>query len=331
MVSLAVAGALRRAWPEARIHMVVDLFAADAARGCPYLDQVIVYDRREYATGDSLRRLRAATQWLQRLRRMEYDAVFDLMGTPQTALWTRVTGAPIRVGRVRRFRSWAYTDRLPQNPIPRFAGEEFLDWVRVLGIDPGPWQPVRVSRSDDLDLDVRADLADLRRGGGPLVVINPSASWSAKAWPARSFARLAQLLVEQADASVLVAWGPGEETVRDAIVRLADGAARPLPQTDLASLACYLSAADLMVTTDSGPKHIAVAEDTPTLTVFGSTDPRGWQPPGAAHRWISHDVPCRPCNLTECTVPGHPCLDDLTPEQVLAEALRMLSASSAAS
>jgi heptosyltransferase-2 len=209
----------------------------------------------------------------------------------------------------------------------RFAGEEFLDWVRALGVEPGPWAPIPMARPAETDAGVERWLRSALPGVGPLVVLNPSATWPAKAWPLKYFAELSQLLVETAGAQVVVAWGPGEESARDTVVRLADGAARALPSTDLTTLAGFLAAADLVITTDSGPKHLAVAESTPTLTLFGSTDPRGWQPPGREHRWVSHDVPCRPCDLTECVVPGHPCLDDLRPQDVLEEAQRMLAAS----
>lgn len=326
LVSMPVAAALRKAWPNARLHLVVDRFAADVVRGSPYVDEIIVYDRERYSRGEPTQRMKSSLRWMRRLRRLRYDVVLDLMGTPQTALWTRVTGAPTRVGRARRFRTWAYNVVLPASDHAiRFAGDVFLDWVRAVGIDPGPWQPVPVVRPAEMDDDVAAVLQSQFPGDGPLVVLNPSATWSAKAWPHKHFAQLAQLLSDQMGARILVAWGPGEEAARDAVVSLSDGRARAMPRTDLITLAAYLRASNLLITTDSGPKHVAVAEGTPTLTLFGSTDPRGWQPPGSRHRWVTQDVPCRPCNLTECVIPGHPCLDDLRPERVLAEAERMLA------
>jgi ADP-heptose:LPS heptosyltransferase len=214
-------------------------------------------------------------------------------------------------------RSWAYTVRLPraQGP-PRFAGDVFLDWARAIGVVDAAWEPVPVPRDQAVDRAVRASVQPLTVTGGPRVVLNASASWPAKGWPLEHFAELARLLRARLDASVWLAWGPGEESARDAMVARAEGALTALPPTDLVQLAACLAQADLLITTDSGPKHIAVAEGTPTLTLFGSTDPRGWQPPGGRHVWITHDVACRPCDLTRCPVPGHPCLDLLTPGEV---------------
>jgi ADP-heptose:LPS heptosyltransferase len=326
IVSMAVPAALRRAWPHARIELVVDRFAAPAVQGSPHLDAVLVYDRRAAASGPPWARTAAALRWLRRLRAGRYDMVLDLMGTPQTAAWTRATSAAVRVGRRRRLRTWAYTHVVSPTPgPPRFAGEVFLDWVRALGLDPGPWRPVALPRPAAADLAARAFAAGLPERAGPRVVLNPSATWAAKAWPLPSFAVLAQLLRGELDAQVVVAWGPGEESARDAIVQLADGAAQALPACDIPELAAHLALADLVVTTDSGPKHIAVAEEVPTLTLYGSTDPRGWQPPGEQHAWTTHDVACRPCNRTVCPVPGHPCLDALSPRDVLQACAALLA------
>jgi heptosyltransferase-2 len=161
------------------------------------------------------------------------------------------------------------------------------------------------------------------------VVLNASATWPAKAWPLPHFAVLARSLRDSVGARVWVAWGPGEEKDRDTLLQLGEGALRAMPPTDLPTLAAWLGAVDLLVTTDSGPKHIGVGEGTPTLTLFGSTDPQGWQPATGPHRGIHHDVPCRPCNRLECNVPGHPCLDELLPERVAVLAREMLQSGAA--
>jgi heptosyltransferase-2 len=72
---------------------------------------------------------------------------------------------------------------------------------------------------------------------------------------------------------------------------------------------------------------LAVALGLPTLTLFGSTDPRGWQPPGQLHRALfDAQLSCRPCDLKLCPVAGHPCLDALMPSSVLVEAKALLHA-----
>lgn len=314
LVSLAVAEELRRRWPRVHLEMVVDRFAADLLAEYATLDDLLVHDPRSTDQGPLRQRAAALLGWIRRLRAGRYDVVLDLMGTPQTAAWTRSTGAPVRVGRARRGRAWAYTHLLPARGDARFAGEVFLDWVRALGVIASPWRPV-----PPVPPRPRSPL----RGRPARVVLNPSMSWPAKAWPLQHFRELAARLSGEEGAEVCVAWGPGEEPLRDAIVE--GGRATALPPTGLRELARELEEADLVIGTDSGPKHLAVAMGTPTLTLFGSTDPRGWQPPIAGHRALTHPVDCHPCNLRECPVPGHPCLDDLRPATVARTAAAMLA------
>lgn len=317
LVSLDVLRALREAWPEATIGFVVDRPAAAILEGDALVDELIVYDRRRFSAGPWPSRLAHTLGWLRGLRRWRADLVVDLLGTPQTAGWTRWTGAPVRVGLRRRGRTWAYNRYVEPESSARFAGERFLDWVRTLGLDPGAWRAhapgavLRAAASIEPAEDAR-----------PLVVLNPSATWPAKAWPDRSFAATARALGPACD--VRVAWGPGEEGARDAIVAASGGQATALPATTLVELGAWLRRAELVITTDSGPKHLAVAVGTPTLTLFGSTNPAGWQPPGEAHRWLTEPIECHPCDLRECPVAGHPCLDALDPLRVAGVAQEML-------
>lgn len=315
IVSMDVCRALREQWPDAHIALVVDRFAAPVVRESPLVDDVLVYDRRAMATGTAWRRLVALRAWIGRLRAVQADLAVDLMGTPQTAQWAFLSGARRRVGPRKRFRTWAYTDVVEARTEPLFAGDRFLDWVRALGIDPGPWRPQPVPVSDAEAERVEAALSVRGQEGRPFVVLNSSATWPAKAWPLQRFAEVARALAPRAD--VALAWGPGEDAAVEEIVRLSAGAVWPLPPTDLVALAAWLRRADVLVTTDSGPKHLAVAQGTRTVTVFGSTDPRGWQPAGPDHRALTHPVDCHPCNLLECPVEGHPCLDDLAARRVV--------------
>jgi ADP-heptose:LPS heptosyltransferase len=72
------------------------------------------------------------------------------------------------------------------------------------------------------------------------------------------------------------------------------------PPRTVRELAALLSAVRLLIGNDSGPKHLAAAVGTPTLTVYGPTDPRTWSPRGPAHLALQHEVTCGPCDRTSC-------------------------------
>ncbi len=318
VTSLAVARALRRRWPRARMEIVVDRPIAPLVERAALFDEVQVYDPPK-GRGRLVHDLR----WMWHLRRRRYDMVLDLMGTPSTAAWSRLSGARLRVGRRRRGRSWAYNLLLPGRGRPvRFSGEDFLDFARVVGAPSQSWRPFPLLGASPGGVEPPPP-----EGKGPWVIIHAPASWSAKAWPNGHWGELIRCLHDHGIERIEVSWGPGEEKTRDAVLEGADGGAVAMPALGLVELTRRLGACDLLIAIDSGPVHLAVGEGTPTLTLFGSTDPRGWHPPVEGHRFLVHDVPCRPCNLTVCPVEGHPCLDAIEAEEVCAVALEMLEGS----
>src|SRR5262249_27957893 len=151
------------------------------------------------------------------------------------------------------------------------------------------------------------------------------ATWSAKAWPAEHYAAVARAFLAAGDASVTVFWAPGEEALADRITGLAPGATRA-SGGDVLALAQGLAGCDLLLSTDSGARHVAIGLGVPTLGLFGPTDTRSWTPPEGPHRTLTHPIACAPCHLTTCPLESNWCLSSLTPEDVLAEARAMLLA-----
>jgi ADP-heptose:LPS heptosyltransferase len=81
---------------------------------------------------------------------------------------------------------------------------------------------------------------------------------------------------------------------------------------------------DLLIANDSGPVHMAVAVGTPSLVIFGPTDPMRTGPFGRQHRIEHADLDCRPCYERTCPRGHTQCVRAVTPHQVLTSALEML-------
>jgi lipopolysaccharide heptosyltransferase II len=143
-----------------------------------------------------------------------------------------------------------------------------------------------------------------------------------------NFARLAQNLADRRGAGILVLCGPGERKQAQQIARLAK---RPAVHalSDLTALSLGLSKAcvrraDLLVTTDSGPRHFAAAFNRPVVTLFGPTHIPWTETyyPKAVH--LQKQVPCGPCQLRVCPL-QHRCMKDLKPDEVYIAANALLS------
>jgi heptosyltransferase-2 len=165
-----------------------------------------------------------------------------------------------------------------------------------------------------------------------VVCLNPGAAFgSAKHWPADYFATLARDLAVRRGSGVLVLCGPAEVGLCREIVSLArHPAVHAL--ADLATGEVSLSLgltkacvrrADLLVSTDSGPRHFAAAFDRPVVTLFGPTH-IGWTEtyhPRAVH--LQKEVDCGPCQRRVCPL-DHRCMKRLLPAEVYAAAEGLL-------
>ncbi len=161
-----------------------------------------------------------------------------------------------------------------------------------------------------------------------VVCLNPGAAFgSAKCWPAEHFARLARDLADQRGSGVLVLCGPGE---REVARRIALEAQHPAVHTlcnsplSIGLTKACIRRCDLLVTTDSGPRHFGVAFDRPVLTLFGPTHIAWTETYHARSVHLQKQVPCGPCQQRVCPL-DHRCMTQLTPAEVFAAASRLLA------
>ncbi len=306
LVTLPAVLRLAEAFPEARIDFVVDRPFAELLSGlAPGLTILPWPPPRAQRP-----------RWIERLRAARYDLVFDYLGNPRTALWTALTGAPLRVGYELRGRAWAYNVRVPRNrdgatPLAAFAGEAFLDPLRALGLAPAPWRAVgAVARSGSPGSLFAVWVAAWAERSGPRIGLALGATWPAKGWPLAQAVELAARAAA-AGGAVLLVPGPGEERLV-ADFRAAAPGLEVAPPTTLVELAALLATLDVLVATDCGPRHLAAALEVPTVTLFGPTDPRGWNPADPRHVVARTGESCSPCDLKFCPIPGHPCMTGLT-------------------
>lgn len=171
---------------------------------------------------------------------------------------------------------------------------------------------------DDGALRVRRPLPDATRltGGGRYVVLHPGASVPARAWsPDRCAAAVAALA--GAGRCVLVTGGPAEAGLTRAVAGTAgvDLGGR----TSFAELAAVLAGADAVVVGNTGPAHLAAAVGTPVVSLFAPVVPAArWAPYRVPSVLLGdQDAPCRDSRARTCPVPGHPCLDSVTPQDVV--------------
>jgi ADP-heptose:LPS heptosyltransferase len=154
-----------------------------------------------------------------------------------------------------------------------------------------------------------------------------------KRWPIEKFTEIARRF----PGSVVVVGAPGERLAGAQIVEAVAASKRPAlnlaGQTTLKQLACLLRAADLMVSNDSGPMHLAAGLGTPVVGIFTCTSPTLSGPAGTMHELVSTDVSCAAGYHKTCPYRGTgrlACLSDLSTERVWNAVERILSRSRSA-
>jgi heptosyltransferase-2 len=267
---------------------------------------------------------------VRRMRRARPEMALLLTNSLGTALWAWLGGARQRIGYVRDARGPLLTGKLyplreAGRPRPLPMVEYYLALARAVGCPP---------ESPRLELALtQAEQDKGERSDGRVVALNSSGAYgAAKLWPIEHCGTLARQIVEQLDHDVLVLCGPREHAAaREVVQRAACPRVFALPAEEIslsASKAC-LARSRLLVSTDSGPRHMAAALGKPVITLLGPTLPAWIENPTVSGSILRTELDCLGCGKRTCPLRHHRCMRDLLPERVLAEVARFVEGSMA--
>ncbi len=320
-LSLPIPRALRERYPKARISYLCWERYAETLEGERSIDEVIPLRKG----------LTRQVRMMADLRKRRFDLAIDLLGSPRSALITYVTGASIRIGMDVGRHEWCYHYLLPRvvmaggKRVKCYTLESNREIVRMLRLrEPGGTTGGTREETDTCAIGFPAAeterewaesyVAGLGVDRMRIVGIVPAATYQSKSWPIEKFVKLAEILVTDHGIVPLVLWGPGEEESARSVTRSVPGAVCA-PPTSIPKLGALISQVSLLVTTDSGPKHLAVLLGIPTVTLFGPTDPVIWDPMNGKHTVMHLDLPCSPCKKQTCS--PNSCLSEIDPEDVM--------------
>jgi lipopolysaccharide heptosyltransferase II len=251
---------------------------------------VVAFDRGPTGFGRAVREL----------RRRGYDEGVLLTPAFSAAWLLRCGGVPRLRGTATDARSFLLAERIaPEALRPHHRSNAYK---MLLGQEPAA-EPMylRLAPPEDRRERWRSELGAT---GGPVVGVFPGSHAPARRWPTERFAALAQK-VSARGARVVVMGGPAETPATARVAAASRGALDVGGRTDLADLAALLSLCDLVVTNDTGPMHLAGAVGTPTVSLWGPSDPQEVRQLGAPDRRVTGAaLPCKPCRRNHCTRRG---------------------------
>lgn len=282
------------------------------------------------------RGVRGLLQQVRALRSHRFDLAVVLPNSPETGLVPFLAGVPQRLG-YRQGRPGLMNIGLtaPRNRglfrrrgprrVPEPMPDYYAKLLDLLEIAPG--RPGTILHVTDGE---RARIADWlgQRGlddGRQLVLMTAGAAYGAsKLWQPEKFAELAKRLRERGDFAPVFLAGPAEVAMADDLAAASGCTAATDPVLPLSDLKALVERSAAMVTTDTGPRHISVALDRPTVCVIGPSDPRYTNYSLERTELIRKDLECSPCQRKVCPLGHNDCMRRITVDEVEAALDRVL-------
>lgn len=318
VMSLPALRAIRRAWPNAHLAVLIKRELAGFFDGAIWLDEVI-----PYSVAPGLRGIGDRRRIIGEIRAHNFDLAVMFPNSFEAALWTAIARVPRRAGYATDRRGAMLTIRAQPSPLALQAHQAnyWLEMVRAtLGV---------IGESDNFAIEAHPAHLDTMRGwlgarrkraASRLIALAPGAAFGpAKKWPANHFARLIDLLAERYGVECVLVGASGEQPQCAEIAAAArTGAVVAAGETSIGELLATLALADGFIGNDSGAMHVAAALGRPTVGIFGSTNPDRTGPMGTHARVLWRHLDCSPCLARTCRFGHYNCLVEITPEEVVA-------------
>jgi len=264
---LPVINAIKRANPRSHVTWVLQPVPASLVRGHPSVDDIVIFDRS--------RGWRAFRDVMQQLRTRNFDLLIDLQVYFKAGLVTALSGVPRRMGFDRsraRDANWLFTnERISASPV-QHVQDQYFEFLRGLGVSPepvewkiGPWPDERAWQTNFIS-----------RLSRPIAAVVVATSKPDKDWIPERWARVCDILSEHYDMQPVLVGGNSERELLAAQEIIASAQSQPASAlgSGLRNLVGIIDAAELVLSPDTGPLHIAVALGKPVISLMGYTDPR---------------------------------------------------------
>ncbi len=305
--------AVKKQWPSARIYVIAEEPVSRVFQHNPSISEIATVEQSA-----SLLRLHRAVCQTGRP-----DIILDFLSNPRSALITALSRASERVGIAYSSRRWAYNRLAPlQDPIhPVYSAQHKLGLAHTLGIENSEYSTE--FHLTDADRESAESLWHSRgwNDSNRVIAFFVHSRRLYKRWPLENFATVIRRVTTEQLGEPLLIVSPDDDSAQQ-VAELSAISERHLIQVrDLGELGAILQRCALLIGNDGGPKHLAVAVNTPTVTIFGAEPPAYWTPPNSpVHIALSRWQP-------DMKLDSHEALEQISPDEVLECARRVLSSS----
>lgn len=312
--SMPVFQAIKENYPGSRLTAFCVPRVKDVLSLCQYVDDTIVYDE----DGQD-RPLFAKMAMVPGLAKRQFDVALVLRPSLSRSLIFALSGIPRRIGFTSKAHSLFLTSSLAMDGNDQIhRSDVYLRLVEAQGLKVRSHFPVLLISEELRGRSAALLNARGLRSNEPYAVLNAGGNWDLKQWPWRSFAELTGRISREMGVRVVL---PGSPKDQERVERIAEHSGvspvRIAGDTDLCLLAAVMAGAEFVVSSDSGPLHLAAAVGSKTIGIFGPTRPGITGPRGKGTALVvEKDVRCNraPCYYLEC--PDNRCMKSVSVEDV---------------
>ncbi len=313
--------AVRKKFPESFIACLVPLRCESILKNNPYLDEVIVVEDKMpfYSLWKYLR-------IVSELKKRRFDTAIFFHRSKTKVLWARMAGIRERAGYEGPGRRWLLTRPCPSPEKALHKTDYFLRLLEFLDVPPDGRTPdFIVPRESQSEFEALLKNHGIPTGA-PYAVMHAGGNWELKRWPASYFVEWAKLFLKKFPWKIILCGTFSEEALSIKITsNFKNGEVVSFcGKTSVDTLALLLRNAQIFLSNDSGPIHLAASQGTKIIGLFGPTSPdlTGPIPRGPASV-LRKDVGCEtPCYYRSCDY--HVCMEWLKPEEVFEETTKLL-------
>ena len=308
--TLPALNAVRNYYPEANITWLVEEDAASLVIGHRALNRVIVSKRKRWIKAlrslSLLSTIKEVYGFIKVLRDTRYDMILDFQALLKSGILIALAKGQRKIGFGKGLEHMEHSyiflnERIPAVNMEIHALTRGMMLLNAIGIHTNEVEYKLPVSNDDCE---KVDELMKRHGINgvkSLIAINPVAKWESKLWPKERFARLADMIIDEYDARIVFTGGSEDRpTIKDVMSAMKRRALNLAGQTTLKMLAVLYEKTALVISTDTGPMHLAAAMGTPVVAIFGPTAPWRTGPYGSGHRVVRADLECSPCFKRQC-------------------------------
>lgn len=314
--------AIRRHFQSSKITFLANTVIQKALAPCPFNDDWLVSESQNPFAIAKL------------LKACNFRLAILLKNSFLPALATALVRIQTRIGYARHGRRLLLTDPLFPEKLPtgEFKPVSMIDYYlaisKWLGCETND-RKLELSINPEDSKNLLNKLPQITEAKSPIIILVPGGAFGpSKCWPSERFARIADLVAADYNATVIVSVSPAPaehkialqicDSSRNNLINLAQN-----PLT-IGQLKALFAKADLVIANDTGPRHIAIALNRKVITLFGPNDP-AWTDTGFPDEIkIVSDVDCAPCQKPNCKKTEHLCMEAITVEMVYTAAKQLL-------